>query len=806
MSNVKFSLFQGFNGGHYIKTAWRNLRRQKVFSFINITGLALSLTAVWIISLYISNEFSYDRYNKNADRIYRLTTHGKWGDGKFDITGTSGLAAAAFKKDFPEVENEVRIDAEGGGIIEYGDKRIKDDAIFLSDPSFFSIFTYHFIAGDVSALQTPNSIVLTRTLAAKFFTNPADALNKTIYIDKMPQLVTAVIDDVPQNSHFSFNALRTWPQNYKGDWQNMSIYTYILLRKNADINQLRAKMPAFVTRYLANNLQDIQYTLELQPLTSIHLHSHLSYELGENHDIKYIYVLFAVGLLILIIAFINYINITTARASVRLREVAVRKIVGAGKSSLLGLFLTESLVTILAAAGISIFLVTLVIPLVNNLMGQQLSVWQFGVIQSILYLLAFSFAAGIAGGLYPALFLSNFKTIPALKNQVGGVKGQAVFRKSLVLFQFAVTVILITTSMVIYLQLNYVLNTYLGFNKNQMITFHIDSRSARKQVPALREALLQNPLIKAVASAGNPIGDNNIGMMDYFVEKDGILDTHSNVAYGLLIDPDFIPAMQIHLLEGRNFSKNVVTDSNNVIVNEAFLKKQGWVSGVGKRISRGKDAAGNIHFANIIGVVNDYHIYSLQNKIEPMIMQLPQRPEDRDNMYVRLDAGHLSQALLAVQQTFQKFDPSAIFDYHFLDKNFAAQYRGEEQQGKMLLAFTILTICIACLGLFGLITFTVSQRVKEIGIRKVLGASVANITAMLTGGLLKIVLVSMLVAVPVSWFVMNKWLQNFAYRINMSWWIFLIAGMLAIFIAAVTVSWQAIRAARANPVKSLRME
>ncbi len=484
-------------------------------------------------------------------------------------------------------------------------------------------------------------------------------------------------------------------------------------------------MPAFVTKYLTINANNVNFKLELQSLTSIHLHSHLGYELGENHDIKYIYTLSVVGLLVLIIALINYINITTARASVRLREVAVRKIVGSSRSNLVGLFLSESLITILSAALISVLLVGFAMPLFNNVTAKQLSIWQFGYTRSIMYLLCFTFVAGLIGGLYPAFFLSGFKPIPALKNKLGDVKRQTVFRKSLVMFQFAVTVVMITISFVIYLQLNYMRNKDLGFNKKQVLTFHIDSKTVREKVPALSAALLQNPLVKSVASAGNPIGNNNIGMMDYSVEKNGVMDEHSNLAFGLTIDADFIPAMQIRILEGRNFSKDIVSDSNDVVVNEAFIKRQGWASGMDKRISKGKDSTGKISFANIIGVVKDYHIYSLQHMIEPVIMQLPKKAEDRDNIYVRLDEHNVLKSLVFIEQTFKKFDPAAAFDYHFLDKNFAAQYQAEEKQGEVLLAFTILTISIACLGLFGLITFTVGQRVKEIGIRKTLGPVLA---------------------------------------------------------------------------------
>ena len=791
---------------NYFKTAWRNLIRHKVFSFINISGLALSLTAVWLIALFISDELSYDRYHKNADRIYRLVTHGQWGEEKFDVTGTSGLTAPVLKKDYPEVENTLRIYQEGGGVIEFEDKNIKDDAIISSDTSFFSIFSHRFLAGDANAFQKPNSIVLTKTLAAKLFPDPQSALNKIVNIDKNAAVVTGVIEDVPHNSHFTFNAVRSFGVDYADEWKSLSIYTYILLKKNASIKRLQEKMPVFVKKYMTPYWQGARFNLELQPLTSIHLHSHLGYELGENRDIKYIYILSIVGLLILIIAFINYINITTARATTRLREVAVRKIIGSGRTSLVGLFLAESIITILFAACISMVLVALIMPLFNYIAGKQLSIWQFGISRAILLMLGFIVVTGMIGGLYPAFFLSKMKTIPALKNQLGDVKTQTLFRKSLVLFQFAVTVVMITGSLVIYLQLNYVLTTDLGFNKNQLLTFHLDSREVRKNVPALRSALLQNPMVKAVASAGNPIGNNNIGMMDYYVEKNGVLSENSNLAHGLLIDPDFLPAMQVKLLEGRNFSNDIPSDSNDVIVNEAFIKKAGWASGMNKRMSRGKDSTGKIHFANIIGVVKNFHIYSLQHKIEPMVMQLPQQARDRDNIYVRLQEQGQAQALAYVEQTFRKFDVSTPFEYHFLDQNFAAQYKPAEKQGQVLLAFTILTIVIACLGLFGLITFTVGQRVKEIGIRKVLGAGVGSMVSLLTASMVKVVLASLLVAVPLSWLVMNKWLEDFAYRIQLEWWMFALAGIISLIIALVTLSFQAIKAAIANPAKSLRSE
>src|SRR5690242_6747135 len=793
---------------NYFKTAWRNLVNNKTFSFINIAGLGLSLAAVWLIALFIAQELSYDRYHKNSDRIYRLASHGSWDADKFDVTGTSALTAKALKNEFPEVEQTVRIDPEGGGIISYNEKHFKEDAVLFTDPTFFKVFTYDFLAGDpVNALAKPGSVVITKTLCDKLFANPQAAINKTIYFDNnTPNQISAVINDVPENSHFTFQALRAIPADYGGSWGNFNIYTYVLLHKNADVKKLWSKMPAFVIKHFTANGLDIKYAIEFQPLTSIHLHSHLSYELGENRNINYLYVLGIIGLLIQLIAFINYTNITTARASVRLREVAVRKIIGSSRKHLVSLFLSESILVILIAAAFSVILVILLMPLFNELTGKHLSPWYFGGVNSIAGLLIFSVTAGLIGGLYPALFLSRFKTIPALKNQVGNLGSQILFRKSLVVFQFTVTVVMITASIIIYSQLRFVSQKDLGFNKKQVLTFHLDSRSLRKKFDALRSDLLQNPQVQAVASAGNPIGNNNIGMMDYGIEKNGVLDPHSNLAYGLTIDDNFIPAMQIKMMEGRNFLRDMRSDSSSVIVNEAFLKKQGWTTAAGKRIQTGLDSAGTVLYSTVIGVIHDFNIYSLQHKIEPMILQMPRSANDKDNVYVRLSAQSIPQTLQFLQQTFREFDHDSPFEYHFLDKNFAAQYAAEEKQGEVLLSFTILTICIACLGLFGLITFTTRQRVKEIGIRKVLGATVSNLVTMLTTGLLKLIVLSMLIAIPIGWLVMNKWLQDFAYRIHISWWIFLAAGIIAMLIALITVSFQAIKAAVANPVKSLRSE
>lgn len=790
---------------NYINFAWRNLLKHKVYSAINIIGLSLSLTAFWFIALFVVDELSFDSYHKKGDRIYRVVSHGKWDDGSFDITGTSAPVASALKKEFPEVEQTARLNPEGGGVISYIEKKIQKDDIYFADSSFFDIFSHKFLAGNPkTALTKPQSIVITKTLAETLFGNTDEALNKTINFDQnFPNLVTGVIDDVPANSHFRFSAIRSFSEGYSGYLGDFSLYTYILLKPNADAAKLRSKLPAFAGKYLYEVMKEIKYHMELQPLLSIHLHSNLSYELGENRNIKYIYVLSIVGMLILFIAFINYINITTARASLRLREVAVRKIVGADRKSLIRLFLSESVITTLIAASISVLLMFLVMPYFNILTGKSLEILRFGLPLTTTILLLFSILCGIIGGLYPALFLSGFKTIPSLKNQLGNLHGQILFRRSLLVFQFTITVIMIAVSLIIYNQLNYVSKKDLGFNKNQVLTFHLNDQKLREKTDALRTALLENPEVKNVASAGNPIGNNNIGQLDYSVEINGVMNFDTpNLGYGLLVDEDFIPTMEIKMLQGRNFMKNIPTDSSQaVIVNEALVKKTGLKSPVGKKIQTNL-VSGKV----IIGVIKDFHIYSLQHKIEPMVLELPAEAKNKDNIYVRIGNRNVSQTLKFIEQTFKSFDNESPFVYDFLDHSFARQYAAEQKQGQLLISFTILTICIACLGLFGLITFTSQQRVKEIGVRKVLGASTMNLVNLLSADLIRLVIISIFIAVPIAWFVMNKWLEDFAYRINIDWQVFLLSGFVAVTIAFATVSFQAIKAAIANPVKSLRTE
>ncbi|HEY8929208.1 MAG TPA: ABC transporter permease [Mucilaginibacter sp.] len=793
---------------NYLKIAWRNLNKHRFFSLVNISGLAIGIAASWLIALYVTDEWSYDRYNLKSDRIFRVAQHGKWGNGAFNLAITSIPYAPALKADYPEVEDAIRIDMEGGGKITYQDKTIEAGDVSFTDNAIFNIFTYNFLSGDPeTALSKPHCIVLTKTLAQKIFGDASSATGKVIYFDKNDaQTVTGVIEDVPANSTFKFSALRSLNDDYNGRWSAANLYTFVLLKNHDDYKKIEARSDDFFNKHLKADFAGVKYKMELQPLTSIHLHSNLDYEMGNNGNIAYIYVFSIVGLLILAIAVINYVNLTTARSSVRIKEIGIRKVIGSGRSQLLYMFFSESiLLAVLATIG-GMVLSQAFIPYFNHLSGKSLNIWYFGMSKSLVIFTLFALVTGTISGIYPALFLSGFKTIPAMKGQLGNQSSTVMFRKGLVIFQFVITIVMIVGSCVIYQQLHYVLNKDMGFNKSQMLTFHIHSRDARKKTEQIKAELLQSPLIQSAAVAGNPIGNNDIGSNDFNLGPDGNNAPDTKMVESLIVDEDFIPAMQIKMAAGRNFIKGVSDTANHaIIVNQTLTDELGWKNPVGRRVRTGVDN-GVIQYSTIVGVVKDFNTYSLQHKITPMVLTLPPNDKEKDNLYVRLRGNNITAALNYLQQVYTRFDPENKVDYHFLDQNFAAQYQSEQKQGSLLFIFTILAISIACLGLFGLVTFTAQQRVKEIGIRKVLGAGIYHIVNLLAVELVQLVLVAAVVATPIAWYAINKWLQSFAYRVNIQWWVFVVAGLAAMLIAFLTISIRSIKAALANPVNSLRSE
>jgi len=793
---------------NYFIVAFRNLKRNKTFSIINIGGLAIGLAACWLITLYVANEMSYDNYHSKAGRIYRVAQHAIWNGGNFDFAVTPAPMGPALKNEYPEIESVVRLDVEGGATITYGEQRIQAGDMLFADSTFFNIFSFHFLYGDPNtALNKPQSIVLTKTLAKKIFGDASIALNKTVSLgNNFTNMVTGVVEDAPENSHFRFSGLRSLSPDPGSSWNNSSMYTYVLLKENASIKSLTGKLSSFFNKYMKASMGEVNYHIEMQPLQSIHLHSNLGYEMSPNGNVNYITIFSLVAMLILIIASINYMNLSTARSSLRVKEIGVRKVNGSRRWQLVVMFLSESVLITLIASALAIGIINLLLPWFQQFVGKELSIWQFGGWQTVAALTAFSLLAGCLSGIYPALFLSGFKLIPSLKGQTGNHSGNLLFRQSLVVFQFVITIAMIGGSFVIWKQLQYVRTRDLGFNKDQVITFHLN-REMRKQIPGIKEQLLQNPLIESVAAASNPIGNNNIGGRDYKFEFNGSISDKSKIANNFAVDEDFIPALQIKLVAGRNFSQSMPTDKDNmVIVNETLVKDAGWQQPAGKRLQLGTDSLGKPLMFQVVGVVKDFNIYSLQHKIEPLILQLPAETNDKDNLYVRISKSNIKAALAFVTTVYKKYDPSNPFEFSFLDQNFAKRYDAEKMQGNLLLIFTVLAIVIACLGLFGLVTFTAEQRRKEIGIRKVLGSSIAGIVSLLARDLLKLVLIAIVIATPLCWLAMSRWLQDFAYRTTIAWWIFAAAGILAVMIAFITVGFKAIKAALANPVKSLRTE
>lgn len=793
-----------------LKIAWRNLLNNKGYSFLNITGMAIGFAAFWLIVLYVSDEVSYDTSFTNSERIYRIAQHGSWDNGSIDLAVTSPPYATRFKNDFPEVEDIVRIGTEAGDVISYGDKTIKQEDLCYAENSFFTLFDYHFLYGDKrTALTQPETIVITESLATKLFGDAALAINKTLLFGsgKYPNKVTGVIADMPKNSHLQFSGIRSFDDDelMSENWNDAFLYTYMLLKSESNIASLHDKL-APLEKDISEQMGLKEFQIELQPLSAIYLYSKLDYELGSSGSISRVYMFMAIGFLVLLIALINYMNLTTARSVTRVREIGVRKVMGSNKNHLVGLFMSDALLVTFIAALLACFLVYFALPLFNLLAGKELDIWRFGMLNTIGFLFLFTLVIALLSGSYPSLFLSRFKLIPSLKGQLGNMQTSNILRKSLVVFQFVITVCLISGSYVIYRQMQFVSQKDLGFNKEQVVITHIDDTNVRNEIASLKQELLQSPLIAGVATAGNPLGANYIGKYSFYFEKNGAMQSVSNLANFLYVDEDFFTTNGMDLIQGRSFSKDMSTDKDAaVIINETMMKALGYTDAIGKKVTYniGKDS---ISKRSIVGVVKDFHASSLQHKIEPMVMLVPPNMEEGDNLYVKLAKNKAVAGLVYLKNTYAKFDAESTAEFQFLNDNFNAQYVAEQKQEKLAMIFTVLAFIISCLGLFGIVMFITAQRKKEIGVRKVLGASVMAVSMALGKEFGKLVALAAIIAFPIAWFLMKRWLEDFAYHIEMKWWMFLVSGAITVLVAILTIGFQTIKAASANPIKSLRAE
>ncbi|PUZ24642.1 putative ABC transport system permease protein [Chitinophaga costaii] len=815
---------------NYLKIALRNLLRNKLFSAINVFGLAIGMTCCMLLLLYIRSEMQYDRHQQYAKDLYFLKSKNLLNNaGNKENATISGAYAGALKASFPEIEAVTRVFAnviEGKTLFQ---TRIAGKPLqsfyetrgYQVDTSFFQLFTYQFTEGSAAtALQDPNAVVLSDVLAHKFFGNQP-ALHQLLTIGGSTGLdetftVTGVYKDESARSHIDAlffvpmgkgwvgNFLRERPLNFS--FNNM-FFTYLRLRPGTDYKALERKFPAFMERYANKELQAAGYarSISLLPVTSIHLYDRLPQVVTSTSSRSYLYILGSIAVFTLLIACINFMNLATARATRRAAEVGIRKVMGAGRGGLIRQFLGESMVLCLLALVVAVAMVAGLLPLFNQLTGKTFTITNLLDVRMAAAFGLLALATGLLAGSYPAFYLSVFNPIQVLKGRFNNSMSATTLRRALVVFQFVISICLVLATLVIRQQMRYLRERPLGFRKDQQIVIPLHSRESRRQYATLHNQLLQSHL--ATGAAGTDYYPGILNPAGFGVHK--VEDPVSEVQQikASAIAPDYLQLMGFTLLKGRLFSETFPADTNNrMVVNEATLRKLNipLEKAIGQRLQW--DAPGVPPAVyQIIGVVRDFHFEDLHHAIQPYGF-LRGREQDFNYLIVHVPAGRVDKTLAWVNQQWRSVLPNEPFEYSFLDQDFQRNYRAEQQTAAIVSTFTGISIFISCLGLFGLAAFAAQQRVREIGIRKILGASVINITALLSGDFLKLVLIALLIASPLAYWCMHAWLYDFAYRVEINGWIFLLAGFIAIFIALLTVSAQAIRAALINPVKSLKGE
>ncbi|MBS1916731.1 MAG: ABC transporter permease [Bacteroidetes bacterium] len=808
---------------NYLKIAWRNLRKNKVFSIINIVGLAIGLSCFLLITLYVLDELSYDKYFKNAKNIYRINAHIRFGGADLNFPVSSDMMGQLLKKDYPQIEDYVRIyNSNGNKLVKKGNDFINEYKVCHADSTFFRIFDLPVIAGDVkNALNEPNTVVVTEKIAKKYF-GTTDAVGKIIETNdhnKTLYKITAVIKDIPHNTHFDFEFFFSM-KNVDYNWGQLlshNFHTYLLLKPGTDYKAFEKKFEEYIDRYCLpeakqymqiNSMDDFRKAgnkleYDLTPLTKIHLYSSLQFEFLPGGNVQYVYIFSAVALFILVIACINFMNLTTARSANRAKEVGIRKVLGTEKKDLIAQFLVECTLMVVLSLLIAVAIAYIVLPLFNNVANKDMSLLSLFSPVILPLLIALPFVVGLLAGSYPAFFLSSFRPIEVLKGKLNLGSKSGGLRSILVVFQFATSIILIIGTVVIYRQLHYIQTKNLGFNKSQVLIVN-GAYSLKNNVQAFKEDVLKITGVNSgTASSFLPVSsssrnDNTFSSSQVMDAKNGFdMQTWA-------VDYDYVKTMGMDIIKGRNFSKDFGSDSNAVIINETVAKTLGYADPIGKKIYSLYYSPNNQKVGyEIIGVVKNFNFETLKQNVGMLGLFLKPEP---GLVSFKVNATNIPDILKQVENKWKAMAPGMPYSYRFLDESFNEMYNSEQRIGKIILIFSTLAIMVACLGLFGLSTFIAEQRTKEIGIRKVLGASVTGLVQMLSKDFVRLVLIAFVIAAPVSWYFMNKWLQDFAYRTTISWWIFLIAAIIAVSIAVITVSFQAIRAALMNPVKSLRSE
>lgn len=802
---------------NYIKIALRNLRRNKLYSVLNITGLAIGITCCILILLYVQDELNYDRFHEKADRIYRATTHFVLKDRVMNFASTAHVQGPMFKEEYPEVENYVRFNSYGSrSMIRYEDITYAEEKFIWVDNSVFDVFSFNLIKGNPKeALTKPNTVVITEDIAEKYFgTEDPIGKNLRIHNDEL-YMVTGIVENIPANSHIrpdflaSFITLDLQPTgNAAADLvNNVDYYTYLLLEEGADYKALEQKFIGFIEKYLSPLIKSIggSARYDLQPLTSIYLHSDLENELERTGDIAYVWLFLGIGLFILLLACLNFMNLSTARSANRAKEVGLRKVVGAQRAQLIKQFIGESMILTFIAILLSLLLVFFTLPIFNNISGKSLAISYLSNPVLLLGLFGFFIIVSLIGGSYPAFFLSAFRPVEVLQGRLRRGAKNSVLRIALVSLQFTVSIVLIIGTLIVNKQLNYVRNKNLGYDKDHIIALRIRNEETQKRHEALRNALLTNPNILSVsASSSLPLGQNSFSAHHIAGQPlSEMIMLHTQI-----VDEHFIDTYNMEIVEGRNFSRDFPTDLQEaIIVNEATVRKLGWQDEpLGKEIDALMSMT-EMKTYRIIGVIKDYHFQSLHEEIRPLVLYNA-NPYGGDyyRMSLRVRPENIQGTIGFLRSKWREFDSQYPLEFAFLDDQYDALYRAEERLGKLFGYFTALAILIGCLGLFGLSAYSAEQRTKEIGIRKVLGATTSNVTMLLVREFTKWVLLAVLIAWPVGYYIMNTWLQNFAYRIGLGVDTFILSALLALVIAIMTVTYQAVKAAVANPIESLKYE
>ncbi len=807
---------------NYFKAALRNMRLHKGLSFITIFGFAAGLACCILIMLYTIDQLGFDRYHAKAEQIYRVGIIGSLNSKTFMGPVSCAPLAEAMKREIPEVEAITRFTGGGRGapVVRYQDKVFSEERFYWADPTFFDVFSAPFIKGDPrTALSQVNSVVLTSSMAKKYF-GSENPIGKTINTDNRRDLVvTGVVPDVPRQSHFHYDflgSLAVFENSRSTSWIGNNFYTYLLLRPGASAAAAEAKLQEIVRQNAGPQFEKMfgvsweqllksgaQYRYFLQPLTAIHLRSHLEYELEVNGDISTVYLFSLVAFGVFLLACVNFVNLTTARAATRAREIGIRKAIGSGRGQLIRQFLFESSLTSFLAIILALALAVLLRPFFNQLAGANAQITVQGNPWLLPILLALLLLSGLVAGAYPAFYLSSFRPAQVLKGQLGGIKGKSIVRSLLVVFQFTMSIALIIGTLVINRQLHYIQNKKLGFSKEQVLVVK-KTDDLGKQVQAFKQELLANPDITAVSTSMNLMGDPTFGDNVYTVP--GVSGVGQYILWTMYADESFMRTYDIQMGAGRFFEKDRQGDLQGVVLNEAAVKVMGLTDPVGKELVQMIDQSGKQTKVTILGVMKNFHFQSLHEEIRPLVFHWLGPEGFGKTVSARFRPVAVPALLKYVENTWKRIAKGQAFEYEFFDERFAAIYSAEQNTAKLLMAFSVLAIAIACLGLLGLATFATQQRTKEIGIRKVLGASVLNLSRLLSNEFLKLVLLANLIAWPLAYFAMNRWLRNFAYRTSIGLELFLFSGILALVIAMLTVSYQSIRAARANPVNSLRNE